>query len=89
MKNTRLEENRRKENRVPLKVPIKAICIPGTFAGVAKLAYRWLWLTLKIIRENGMWSTTKARVLSSKSAEVCGVRNAPCTVQETLDFESR
>lgn len=48
----------KKERGVPLRRrPIKAICIPGTFAAIAKLAYRQLWLTLKITRENGMWST--------------------------------
>lgn len=56
----------KKERGVPLRRrPIKAICIPGTFAAIAKTdAYRQLWLTLKITRENGMWSTNETRVRS-------------------------
>lgn len=32
-------EIKKKEKGVPLKLPIKAICIPGTFAAIAKPAY--------------------------------------------------
>lgn len=59
----------KKERGVPLRRrPIKAICIPGTFAAIAKLAYRQLWLTLKITRENGMWSTSRERVGTHRGA---------------------
>lgn len=33
------ETKKKKEKGVPLKLPIKAICIPGTFAAIAKPAY--------------------------------------------------
>lgn len=38
-RNRRKIKKKKKEKGVPLKLPIKAICIPGTFAAIAKPAY--------------------------------------------------